>query len=329
VESVTFRASRGTQIRWKLDELSPHARDLVFALAQDSGQIEAPEFAALELVEKALVLETAADIHQRELAGGDPNDPRRHELRQLLLARAKLGSRRTEVMERPTPKPPEDGHGSTRIFLGGGGDNADQTFYELGVQAAFHELLSKEDGYAPNSQILGMSLRLRYEPEPDRAVVEQADLVNIVSLFPMSRLKRQFSWRVRAGWERSRDLGCAACAPFNLDAGIGVAAETHALTRETYFAFLEPGVQVDGLFPDGYRFGLGGTLGLLFEITPDWRIALTGSRTRYVLGVDEPVTVERAALRQRYSLSRNFDLRLDWSGVEDYREVLAGLSWYF
>jgi len=334
VESVTFRASRGTQIHWKLDQLSAPARDLVFDLAADARPVESPAFAALEVEQKALVLEAAADIHQRELAGDGQNDPRRQELRRLLLARAKLGYRRTEEPNQPAPKPPEEGHGSSRLFLGGGGNNSERGFYEAGFDTSFHELLAKEDGYAPNSQILGLSFHVRYEPEPadgagGRVVVERADLVNIISLFPVSRLSRQFSWRVRAGWERSRDLGCAACAPFILDGGIGFAAETHVLTRETYFAFLEPALQVDGLLPDGYRFGLGGTLGLLFEFTPDWRVALTGSQTRYVLGVDEPVTVERAALRQRYSLSQNLDLRLDWSGVEHYREVMAGVSWYF
>ena len=39
--------------------------------------------------------------------------------------------------------------------------------------------------------------------------------------------------------------------------------------------------------------------------------------------------VGTAALRQRFDLSANLELHLDWSGVEDYREGLLGLSYYF
>jgi hypothetical protein len=194
---------------------------------------------------------------------------------------------------------------------------------------AFHDLLAKEDGYAPNSQIVAMTFRLRYEPDAEKVRVERADLVDIVSLFPVTRLKRQFSWKVRAGWERSRDLGCEACAPFILDGGVGLTGESHLLTREVAYLFLEPALQVDGLLERGYRFGAGGTAGLLFDVTADWRIELSATQRVYFAGVDEPARVESAALRQRYSLSQNLDLRLDLSGVEHYREVSAGLSWFF
>ncbi len=58
-----------------------------------------------------------------------------------------------------------------------------------------------------------------------------------------------------------------------------------------------------------------------------WRIGLFGSWTRYTEG--QPGKVGTAALRQRFNLSTNLELHLDWSGVEDYREGLLGLGYYF
>ena len=329
VESVTYRPSRGSVIRWRLDELTPDRREMVFALAADSGEQEGEPFQALPVAGQAAVLDTAIDLHQFELAGQkEPPPEQKAELRRLLLARSRLGFRQVSEERPPRPAPLEAGHGSSRLFLGGGGDNENRTYYELGFQPAFHDLMAREDGYAPNSQILGITSRLRYETEVDEVRVEQFDLINIVSLFPLGAISKQFSWRARAGWERSRDLGCEACAPFVLDGGIGLTLESHWLSRETFFILLEPELQVEGLFDRGYRVGAGGTIGILFEITAAYRIALTATQRAFFAGHEDTV-VESGAVRQRLSLSQNFDLRLDWKRVEDYREATLGLSWFF
>jgi hypothetical protein len=335
VDEVIYRPSRGSQFRWKMSALTSAERALVYELAKDGRRLEEADYRALPVPTQALVLEAATDIHQLRLADAEEQEEagERKEMRKLLLARSRLGYRRPDPGEPPRPPAPEEGHEPSRMFFGGGGGRqsgeADRTFYEYLIQPAFHELLAKEDGYAPNSQIVAMTLRLRYEPDVEKVRVERAALVDIVSLFPVSPLSYQFSWKVRGGWERSRDLGCEACAPFVLDGGIGLAAETRALTRETFFLFLEPTVQADGILPDGYRLGAGGSAGMLLDLSADWRVELSLQHTVFFAGVDEPTAVERAALRQRYRLSRNLDLRLDWSGVEHYREVMAGMSWYF
>ena len=171
-------------------------------------------------------------------------------------------------------------------------------------------------------------------PDGLRDVVERFDAVNIVSLYPVSPLATQLSWKARVGWERSRDLGCEYCVPFVVDGGIGFAVETRLITREVTFAFLEPTLQVHGMFDDGYRLGGGGSLGLLFEITPAYRAGLSATHTIYFAGHEDQTgtgksVIESGTVRQRLSLGRHADLRLDWRAVEDYREASLGLSVFF
>ncbi|MCH8841904.1 MAG: DUF4105 domain-containing protein [SAR324 cluster bacterium] len=328
VDTVTYRPSRTSQMEQKLRTLNARQRVMVYDIIADPRAAEAPPVQELPLYERSLVLESAVDFHQLELNAGEEAPRRKAAMRQLLLARSRMGYRRPEPQHRPRPPAPESGHGTSRVFLGGGGDNGGRTFYEVSAQPAFHDLLAREQGYAENSQINVLKLTLRFATEEEQARVERLDLVDIVSLFPVKPVTRQFSWKVRAGWERARDLDCDPCTPFVLDGGIGLASETAAWRREIYFAFLESAVQIGGAFDRGYRAGVGASVGALADFSPDWRVALSGGQTVYLAG-DGRAVVHRAALRQRYSLGQNLDLRLDWTGVDRRREFVFGMSLYF
>jgi hypothetical protein len=129
------------------------------------------------------------------------------------------------------------------------------------------------------------------------------------------------------GWQRNRDLDCGYCVPFFLEAGIGIAAETRVAMRQVWFALLEGAAEFDRAFAQGHRAGFGLSAGLLLDVTGRWRAALTGARTAYTSG--DAAMVSRWAVKQRYTVAQDWELRLDWSGVETYREAHLALGWFF
>ena len=108
---------------------------------------------------------------------------------------------------------------------------------------------------------------------------------------------------------------------------MGAALETGLLNREVYFGFVEVFVEGEQDFRKGYRLGGGASLGILVDVTDNWRSALIGRTIEFTRG--EEGRVERAAFQNRYSLTENLELKLDLAWVNDYREAFLALGVYF
>ncbi|MCH9046946.1 MAG: DUF4105 domain-containing protein [SAR324 cluster bacterium] len=345
VSEVIYRPSQSSQLAQKMDDLTPPERALVHRLIESPAAADSAELNALPAPRRALVMDAAINYNQYKLAGGSADDrERKARQRQLLLRRSELTEAGPPPDFAPRTAPPEKGHRSARVGIFGGasrtggvsadGAGADggsqrqnQPFAELSIQPLFHDLLSRDEGYAPNSQINLAHLRVRYEEEPEEWRLERFALLDIISLVPFTSLIRQPSWKIAIGWQRNRDIGCEQCTPFFFNPGVGIALASRLHRREVYFALLEGSLEFDREFQSRHRAGFGASAGLLVHLAGWWRIGLFGSWTRYTEG--QSGEVGTAALRQRFNLSTNLELHLDWSGVEDYREGLLGLSYYF
>jgi len=330
VRRTVYRPSRSSRIAQKMDALTPPERAAALRLIADADA-DPPGFAALPVATQALILETAIDHHQYRLAGEPAEQPAlRRSLRTLLVRRSRVPHREARDFA-PRAAPPEVGHGPVRLHLAAGASGPGENFAEVGVQPAFHDLLSASAGFAAHSQLNALRLRLRHERRPDgpgaQTVLEEATVVDAVSLFPWTPWQRQPSWRLRAGWARARDLPCPRCAPFGLDGGVGVTLGGPAAGDAVGFAFLEAALQAGGAFAEGHRAGLGASAGVLADPAPWWRIALSGGYTRYSTG--DRAEVRRAELAQRFALGRDLELRVDWRRVEDHREAALGLGVFF
>ena len=72
---------------------------------------------------------------------------------------------------------------------------------------------------------------------------------------------------------------------------------------------------------------MGATVGILFDVSEQWRLALIAKRTRYTAGQKD--SVSKLELNQRYYYSRNTELVFDYKAVEDNDEARFGISYYF
>ncbi len=349
VTDVVYRPSLGSQLRQKLSRMEAGEKDWVATLIDRPAGVEARDFQALPPSQRARVLDAVIDYYQYKLTPGAvrEKEERQAGLRRLLLSRAAIPAAALPPEDLPwLTAPPDTGHdsakfsvaaGAARILAsngasngagsGNGRDTSFAEFAEFSVQPAFHDLMSRDAGYAPFSQINLLHLRVRYEREPAQWRLERLGLIDMVSLSPLSRLIAQPSWKFGLGWQRNRDIACGQCAPFFLNAGIGVSVETAVFDREVYFAMVEGSYEYSRHFDSGHRAGFGFSAGILVDLVEAWRIGIFGWRTKYTEG--HVGTVGKAEFRQRISLSRNIELTLDWGRVENYSEGKLGLGIHF
>jgi hypothetical protein len=225
VQRVHYRPSIRTQFEARVRTLTLPQRDVVARLEDDPA---APLPAPLDPAEQAAALDAAVDLldlrHARALLRG--TDPAAAARRQALLARrAALGIPSAPLaIPLPEDRRPEAGHGSLRLGLGGAAVRADGGAVLLDLRLALHDLADPGTGFPSLAQIEFLPARLRWFPERKRLELDDASLVRVLSLNPVSRFDLRPSWRVRVGATTVRDGGCDRCTAFAAELGSGFTA---------------------------------------------------------------------------------------------------------
>ena len=328
VSRVVYRPSRASRMRQKLALLSSQEKTAVADLISRRVDPGGEEIAGFDTLRRAIVLDAAVDMLQTRIADQkEPTPADRAALRAMLLTRSRLGTPYNPDSLPPQGTPPDSGHASSRVTLAAGADGTGARIVEASGYLSFHDLLSGDDGYAPNSQILLGHLKLRWPDTNVQPQVERLALMDVVSLYPLSSLVKAPSWKIGLGWQRVRDPACNGCLPFFLTIGIGVTGQWDAWRREVAFVLLEGVAEWDTAMPQGHRAGFGLTAGLLVDLASTWRVGVTASQIEYSAGAAGGVL--RWAFQQRVSLGKNWEVRLDWRGEAAYTEALLGVGWFF
>jgi hypothetical protein len=325
VKDATFRPARRTQLRHKQSLLNPSDEEWLLRILRGPATLQAPLFEAVAPERRALILETASEYLAYRQAADDARQEEQHRAlqRQILLARAAL---RINV-ERPAldpPSPPERGHDTARIGAGVG--VLDRTrFVQIALRPALHDLLGDEAGYVPNSHLEIGNLVLRLEGE--RAVrIERLDLARIISLVPTDRLIRSPSWQLAFGWQTVTDLPTAPRAVLDLTVGAGTAVESSWWRREVWYALAETEAQYGAVLDERHRAGGGASAGLLFDLTSRWRAYGVTTYRSYPLGHRSSFLAR--SFQQRYTLARDWDVRIEWNRRADRTETLFTINAY-
>jgi len=337
VAEVVRRPSLGSQLHDRLAELNDMERKYVSQLIDKPTEAGTTELNLIAPERRARVIDTAINFIQFQSYNDRKRaDEQKSKMHTLLVRRSQLQVDNERIPQANTaPVSPDQGHDPVRFEFSAGNfrsdqdniDNDYQSFLELSIQPGFHDLLSAESGQAPNSQINFLNLRARYETDSESWRLQNFTLIDIISLYPVSSLIQEPSWKINLGWQRNLDNACADCAPFIINPGIGLAFQSNLHRREVYFAFLEANLEFDHEFDSDHRAGFGATVGILFDVTEKWRLALVANRTRYTEGQRGYVT--ESELRQRFTLSRNSETTFEFKTVEDYREGKLGYAYYF
>ncbi len=327
VSRVDYRPSRTNVIRRKRESLPVGERSLAQKLTEGSSGLAAPLLNQLPLQKQAFLLDLASDyLRYRIDTAKEPLPEWKEHNRRLLASRSQLRIPSQEFAVTPFAQRPEMGHDTSRAGIGAGWRNND-TFEELSVRAGYHDLLDPEVGHTPDAQIELASLTLRHYNRADQTRIERATLANLLSLSPIDALFHAPSWKINVAMQTIRHNGCQLCSNGVVNGGVGGAVESHWINKEVFFAFAEAEGNYSRAYEERHRVGGGGTAGAFIDLTERWRIMTSGSYLKFPLG--EHSDEFRWFVGQRYSVTRNFALRLEHNHRDRDNDVVFSLQGFF
>jgi Domain of unknown function (DUF4105) len=329
LKKVVYRPSNATMVKFELSLLDKSERKLTKDLSMRHVAVNDPSFSALPESRAAAVLETSQDYvsYLRATGNNDVSDPA--ELtRELLTARSRL-----DVVAQapgvPVPKVrPDQGHGSSRVALGIGQKDRNN-FQELSARATYHDIMDSNDGYARGAELEFFSLGLRhYDSGASR--IEKFTPINILSLTPRDDFFQSMSWKISAGWQRTRISDGSEPLAFSLDGGAG-GAWSNKRDTALWYAFFDSSARVNNNLENGFALGAGASVGGLFDFSPRWRLHGYVRGMRYFLG--QPDTPRSFGLEQRLAFGRDLAMRVNFARNRElkstYNSGLVSMLFYF
>ena len=333
VKRTVYRPSNATVIHHRLELMSPDERALVNPLARGGATTTDAAFTGLPAESQARVLEVSYDYLSYLRASGKSSVEHPDELaRNLLLERSRVGA---SANDPPVPVPAvrhDQGHGTSLLGIGGGRRDG-LNFIELRGRPTYHDLMDPEGGYVPGAQTEFFDFAVRDYSGGVGARVEDFTPLRIVSIAPRNEFFEPLSWKIDVGWARRRLADGAEPLVFGVQGGPGLAWTVPDTLRSKtmVYAFLESTLQADTRLEKNYALGIGPNIGALVDFSERWRAEPYVRGQWFFAGdTDAPWT---AGLRQRYTLDRDWALRLDLSRERQEKQywntVLLSLHHYF
>ena len=325
----TWRPAHRSQLIGLRDGLDADERDLAERVADTANPTLA---SGLEPLRQARVLDTArALMRWRHGYVRDGDEGFVAAERAVLTARARLRVRLDEPDLAPRAAPPEAGHPSSRVRMGGGyGQRGPLT--RLQVRFALHDLLDDQTAYPEGTQLAKGDVRFRWNPSDahgtQRPFLEQLDIVEILSLTPSERWLVQPAWRARLAVDQAADLGCSGWSCLTLDGRLGGGLAVGAGPLSPLYALGQLHLRAFGPLESYGLVGAGGLMGARFT-AGRWRLLAEGEVGYDLLGHERGLKWT-ARLGQSVVLSPTWAVRLDGLlGNGDRREGALSALYYY
>lgn len=168
-------------------------------------------------------------------------------------------------------------------------DKATSQALQLGYRLVYHDALDKPTGYPIGSQLTGLSADVLVNPNAkngEKSVqLEQATLINMLSLKPINTAKNQASWGVNVGLQQvfdkarfdsqqndSRHLVGNINLKYGKAWGYGTPlAGSGELPPNLCYGLGNVASQFGKGLDKGFRVGLGADIGCIQQFNPRWR----------------------------------------------------------
>lgn len=325
VTQVSFRPALSTQLTHHRSLLTRPEDGWMFRVLQNPAITDTVLFKTLPESRRAAVIDVATEYLAYQKAD-DPDriDHYNAQQRRLLVERAALRVV-SDQSPPPAPPPPEQGHNTARIGVGGG-RAAGEWFGQLALRPALHDLFGDETGYTPNTHLEFMNAVVRYN-RASRVSLHRLDVIRIISLTPYDRLISKPSWQITTGFLPVEDLAVQHRSVPSIEIGVGSSIQTQWSRREVWYLLGEGATQYGSAFDQRMRAGVGATGGALVDLTPEWRAHAAATYRAFVLGHRSSDLLIR--IDQRYTITPNWDVRLEWSRRPYRTETVFGVIRYF
>ncbi len=329
VRGVRFRPSTRRQFENRIAGLSGAEQAAVCDLASDPsatlGQVAPPRQAA--------VLDAAADLvdlrNARELIF-EPHHPVHVLRRTLLERRAELAIPSPDLPDvLPENERVDAAHKTRRLGIAGAFDGGAGVMLDARIN--MHDWADSPTGYPQLGRIEFLAVRAGWMSQPNRLVIDRADLLHVATLLPVDRFRMKPSWQFRVGADQRMDRVCAGCILGTAQISGGLTLATSARAFAGYVmtdVFLQAGPHAAALWP-WVPVGLqaGGLAGIRWELHN--RAVLTASvALRYAANQMRGwVTAWDTKLRWRWT--DTVSLGLEGVGADAAWRSSCSAYWYF
>jgi Domain of unknown function (DUF4105) len=317
LKEAVYRPSTAASIRSRMEKLSATEQATAKKLAQGSVQAHDAEIIQLAPTQRAAVLELGME-YQAYLRAGKVETPQSAaQTRSLLIARSKLDvPNHDPIIPVPSVRP-DRGHKTSRMDVGFGVSDGAH-FQELVWRPSYHELIDPEAGYNRGAQIQFLRFALRRYDDERKTRLEKIIPIDILSLAPRDDFFQRLSWKINLSGIRTRVANGEERPLARLNGGAGYAWEIgKAIQAPTLlYSFLDATLDAGKLPGADYALGAGPALGMVTDLSPDWRVHTYARVQRFALGNKR--TAAEISLDQRFTLGPNAGVRLSLGKKKEF-----------
>lgn len=329
VENADYRPAPTTRIDHLGKGLDKEEIDTVKRIAEGASVEASFTGRSFPRHAKIRILDLAAEVIQYRYVTEDIDQQTyRDRLLAALSSRSRLGrSDEAGAVEIPSPPRPENGHDSQRLSGGFGLFNA-EGFYELRFRAALTDLTDMDYVHRQGAQIEFCDLRTRYYSKQERLYVQQAELIDIVSLAPMSDFYHPLSWKANTGWHRKPLRKDENGFYYRLNGGAGFTGR-YAESALAYL-LLETEMDTGSVFDSDYAAGGGLSAGTVFSPADALKIHLFSRAVRFFMGDEHSEYTAGGVANFRIRTNHHLSLEACWedAGLGRYTGS-AAWHWFF
>ena len=177
-------------------------------------------------------------------------------------------------------------------------------------------------GYIDGAQLEFLKVAGRYYVSDEKTVLEQLDIIDIVSIPERNRFIKPWSWKANVGLRRRNfnDDDRPITGHGNLSVGISYDFSPEA----TIFLVGEAMALISDRFDEKLAVGAGPSGGVIFKPTEKWRMALFARALGFTLGSTR-LTYD-IALEQTIDLTPQSGMRIHFSSDREFGSPYTSVS---
>ncbi|OVE75807.1 hypothetical protein BVX98_07040 [bacterium F11] len=332
VTKINYRPSHHRQLLHIREQLTPAERSLVKKIALGKTTLPTDKLSVYPEERQAMLLEAAFDLLKFKISFFRNVTKKTKKTEQSILThRAMLPtSSEKNIVPLPRPVPPHDGHPSGRYGVSLGLiDNGDHdAFQQLDIRPALHDLAEDSAGYI-SGQLEMFHLKIRHQDKRNKFYLHSFSIVDIAALAPYENWTQPISWKFRTGLEPAYDIRKDPWRTNSLflSGGPGL---SWALTKDKqtkFYALSQLDTAIGKEFDKGYRYGIGGNIGLAYR----WNRWVIGHAQVSVLRYPGGHVSNRVREEWQHSvpLGKNQLLRINLIRDNHHKEGLISIHRYF
>lgn len=232
---------------------------------------------------------------------------------QVLKARSLL--RESEVLsQKEFSTPPEEGHLSAQVTVGGRQSLQKKWGSEVSVRAAYHGLLDRERGFLPHSEIQVMKITAGTEENFRKWSLDEVQPFKLISINPWDFLNHGWSWKVDGSFSRAEPLEKTSLRlepkVIKLRGGPGMALSLFSEKLVAY-SFIESHVEISSRYRWAWiRPGAWASLGFLYGVID--RVRFLSEGASFWDPFYGKTLMFQYSQKMQVSLSKNWELGMGW-----------------